>query len=67
MAIYLFLSSCYYTNRNEIDKKLTKFLVNILEDKEMTVVTTILAVVVVGAIVKAEVEKFVNVAAALAM
>lgn len=33
----------------------------------MTVVTTILAVVVVGAIVKAEVEKFVNVAAALVM
>jgi hypothetical protein len=33
----------------------------------MTLVTSIVAVVVVGAIVKAEVEKFVNVAAALAM
>ncbi len=33
----------------------------------MTLVTSIVAVVVVGAIVKAEVEKFANVAAALAM
>ena len=67
MAIYHFKPPWQNTNRNEIDKKLTKFLVKILEDKDMTVVASILTVVVFGAIVKAEVEKYVNVAEALAM